>query len=110
MALACFKCSDSGEWRKIERRGKKAKERNWEREGFLPLLSLPPTLFFVPSPLSGVLESRAFLALTDSAKKEPQENHECLKVTYDQAFFFFRIAKHIPSHWSQSKRAKIAIH
>ena len=54
------------------------------------------------------------MAITDflgyGLKKEPQENYECLKVNYDQAFLFFRIAKDIPSYGSQSKRAKIAIH
>ena len=74
-ALACSKCSDSGQWykRKVDRREKNAEERRRERGGFLPPLSLPPTLFFCllffpSSPLSGRLE-QAFLALTVSAER-----------------------------------------
>ena len=37
------------QWRVAQNRaeGKKAKERNWERGGFLSLLALSPTLFFL---------------------------------------------------------------
>ena len=46
LALACSKCSDSGEWCK-ESRGKKAEERKRERGGFLPLLFLPSAPLFL---------------------------------------------------------------
>ena len=68
------------QWRVAQNRaeGKKAKERNWERGGFLSFLALSPTLFFLllffaPSPLTGLLE-QALLLLAYSAqavKKQP---------------------------------------
>ena len=45
LALACFKCSDSGEWRKIERRGKKRKKGIGREEGFFPFSPCPQRFF-----------------------------------------------------------------
>ena len=75
--------------------GKKAKERNWERGRFLPLLSLVTTffsaafLFTVPTIWTPGIGFFGASRLGCGRKKERQQHYEFLKVTYDQAGFFW---------------------
>ena len=75
--------------------GKKAKERNWERGRFLPLLSLATTffsaafLFTVPTIWTPGIGFFGASRLGCGRKKERQQHYEFLKVTYDQAGFFW---------------------
>ena len=78
---------------------KKAEERKKERGGFLPPLFLlsAPLFFFARFSLHRpTLSERLDLGDFSGAsrlgcgrKKERQQSHQCLKVTRDQAFFFF---------------------
>ena len=79
---------------------KKAEERKKERGGFLPpsLLALSTSFFFFARfslhrpTLSERLDLGDFSGasrLGCGRKKERQQSHQCLKVTRDQAFFFF---------------------
>ena len=86
LALACSKCSDSGEWCTESRRKKGGRKEKGREEGFFPLSSCPQHLFyFSPAflctvPLSERLELGAFLAPADSAVAVRKNDSKAINV------------------------------
>ena len=94
----CFTCGTClfqvfRQWRVAQNRAEGEKsERKELGERRVSSPSLPASNAFlctVPTIWSpGITGFSGANRLGYGLKKKPQENHECLKVTYDQAFFF----------------------
>ena len=92
-------------WRVVQREQRKKKRKKGKRreEGFFPLSSCSQHLFFFFARFSlhrPTLSERLDLGDFSGAsrlgcgrKKERQQSHQCLKVTRDQAFFFWKERK-----------------